>query len=309
MKKYDILIKLKFTLISNYIIGKNYQKLMRCWEEKIKITLKDLEYKSPNNIKEVEVFHKKDLAEHYLQKFVSYSELLDDTNILIIKKNHSVKLICGNITVGAVIRNAAKASVLKHFGAKMKVTVDAHYPLNRGGEHRSTGTMAAHGYRPNRTKTPSFKYKYNENLSFNTEEIYDNDGNTLAKWLFENSKYHLSFATSSYEDFKNQVKLNDDEPIGAVFCTKNYEAEGHIDKDRSKYAIGYVYEEGTVEEGYFFYPEYGVAIEMASNSIWCWLPKSVHGTTKLNLSKGGTRYTAVISLTEKTAKSIEKKSR
>ena len=280
---------------------------MRCWGEKIKITLKDLEYKSPKNIKEVKVFHKKDLAEHYLKKFVSCSELLNDTNILIIKKNHSVKLICDDITVGAVIRNAAKASVLKHFGAKMKVTADAHYALNRGDEHRSTGKMAAHGYRANRTKTPSFKYKYNEKLSFNTEEIYDNDGNTLAKWLFESSKYHLSFATSSYENFKNQVKLNDDEPIGAVFCTKNYEAEGHIDEDRSKYAIGYVYEEGTVEEGYFFYPEYGVAIEMTSNSIWCWLPKSVHGTAKLNLSKGGTRYTAVISLTEKTAKSIEKR--
>uniref|UniRef100_U9TUM3 Uncharacterized protein n=1 Tax=Rhizophagus irregularis (strain DAOM 181602 / DAOM 197198 / MUCL 43194) TaxID=747089 RepID=U9TUM3_RHIID len=29
----------------------------------------------------------------------------------------------------------------------------------------------------------------------------------------------------------------------------------------------------------FFYPdEYGIAIELASNSIWCWLTKAVHGT-------------------------------
>ena len=48
---------------------------------------------------------------------------------------------------------------------------------------------------------------------------------------------------------------------------------------------------------------------MTSNSIWCWLPQSVHGTATLNLSKGGARYTAVISLTEKTANSIEKRSR
>gem|GEM_PF-4319830 len=252
------------------------------------------------------MFCRKDLARHYLQKFVCCSDLLDDKNILIIGKNHSVKLICNNEPVGAVIRNAAKKSVLKHFGAKMKLTVKAHYALNRGNEHRSFGKMAGHGYRENRTKVPSFKYDYNENLSSNTKKIYDNDGNTLAKWLLENSKCHLPFATLSYEEFKDHAKLKEDEPIGAIFCTKNYEAAGHTDDDRSKYAIGYVYEEGTVEEGYFFYPEYGVAIEMTSNSIWCWLSQSVHGTAKLNLSKGGNRYTAVISLTEKTAKSIEK---
>ena len=37
-----------------------------------------------------------------------------------------------------------------------------------------------------------------------------------------------------------------------VFCAKNYEAIGHRDKDRSDWAIGYVYEEGIVKEEYFF---------------------------------------------------------
>lgn len=45
---------------------------------------------------------------------------------------------------------------------------------------------------------------------------------------------------------------------------------------------------------------------MTSNSIWCWLTQAVHDTAKLNLSKGGVRYTSAITLTEKTAKAMEK---
>ena len=98
------------------------------------------------------MLYSKDLAEHYLGKFVSCSDLLDDKKILIIEKNRSVKLICNNEPVGAVIRNAAKKSVLEHFGAKIKVTVKAHYALNREKEHLSSGKMAGHDYRENRTK-------------------------------------------------------------------------------------------------------------------------------------------------------------
>ena len=50
---------------------------------------------------------------------------------------------------------------------------------------------------------------------------------------------------------------------------------------------------------FFFYPKYGIAIEMSSNSIWCWLTQAVHGTSKLDLSEDGIRYTATITLTEK----------
>ena len=45
---------------------------------------------------------------------------------------------------------------------------------------------------------------------------------------------------------------------------------------------------------------------MTSNSIWCWLTKAVHGTARLN-AELGTQYTAVITLTENTAKSIKKR--
>ena len=50
------------------------------------------------------------------------------------------------------------------------------------------------------------------------------------------------------------MELNDDNLIGAVFCTKNYKAAGHIDNNQLEYAIGYIYKEGTVdyEERHFF---------------------------------------------------------
>jgi hypothetical protein len=42
-----------------------------------------------------------------------------------------------------------------------------------------------------------------------------------------------------------------------------------------------------------------VTIELTSTSILCWL-------TKAKLSKDGTRYTTVLTLTKKTVKAIEK---
>jgi hypothetical protein len=193
--------------------------------------------------------------------------------------------MCDNKPVRAIIRDVASKDVHNHFGTKMKITIEAHYPLNRGKEHTSSGTMVGYGSRSNRTSIPSYNYfRKEKDLGPNAQRILDVNENTLAEWLFENGKRYLPFATLSYEEFKDQVKLNDDELIGAIFCTKNYEAIGHVDKDRSDYAIGYVYEEGIVKEGHFFYPEYGIAIEMTSNSIWYWKSKAIHGTTRLNTS-------------------------
>jgi hypothetical protein len=167
--------------------------------------------------------------------------------------------------------------------------------------------MAASGIRKNPMDsfTGSYAYK-NKVLKPEEQKIIDNDGKTLAKWLYEYGKEYLQFATLSYDEFKEKVNLENDKIIGAVFCAENYEAIEHIDKDRSEFAVGYVYEKGIVEDGYFFYPEYGMAIELTSNTLWCWLTKAVHGTSKLKLSEDGVRYTAAITLTEKTAKAIEK---
>jgi hypothetical protein len=165
--------------------------------------------------------------------------------------------------------------------------------------------MVGDGYRSNRLDSNYDTYVYKTS---NPEEqkILCQNGITLANWLLEFGKQHLKWSIASYEEFKNQVGLDDNDIIGAVFCAENYEAIGHKDNDRSKYAVGYVYEEGIVIEGFFFYPEFGIAIEMSLNSIWCWLTQAVHGTSKLDLSEGGTRYTAAITLSERTAKAIER---
>jgi hypothetical protein len=305
-------IKDPISSFARYIQNSEKDKnLLEIWNQRIKITPHDLKHNADIILPEISVTHRPDLAKKYLNKFVSCSEqhdhinLLNDTEIKIIKKNKSVILIHNDKPVGAIIRDAALKHVKDHFGAKIKTMIAGHPVLNRGKSHRSNGPLVAHGTRPNRLNSGLGSYVYKVS---NPEEqkILDNNGSTLAWWLFEYGKCHLPWTTISYEEFKNQVNLDEGEIIGAVFCAKNYEAVGHIDNDRSEVAVGYVYEEGIVKEGYFFYPEYGVAIEMTSNSIWCWLPQAVHGTAKLDLSEGGTRYTAAITLTERTAKAIER---
>src|SRR6266498_360349 len=116
----------------------------------------------------------------------------------------------------------------------------------------------------------------------------------------------MPWITKSYEDFKKAVLLDNNEIIRALFCSKNYMAMGHYDDDRSEWTLGFVYKEEVVKKGIFFYSDYSVAIEMSSNSIWYWKTNAVHGIARLNLSERGTRYTVAISLTERTAKSIER---
>ncbi|CAB5359784.1 unnamed protein product [Rhizophagus irregularis] len=235
---------------------------------------------------EEEVNHRPDLAKKYLGKWVSCSEsdnnsinLLEDLEIKIIDKNKSVILKCNGEAVGAVICDAAIKKLSEHFGIKIKSIIEGHPIIKRANSHASLGKMVGDGFRANRLKTGYDKYVY-KTSNPEQQKILCENGITLAKWI------------------------SDDEIIGAVFCTENYEAIGHKDNDRSKYAVGY--EEGTVKDGFFFYPEYGIAIEMSSNSIWCWLTQAVHGTSKLDLNDGGTRYTAAITLSERTAKAIEK---
>jgi uncharacterized protein YlbG (UPF0298 family) len=287
-------------------------KIIESWDNRIKISNESLIFtKDKNFIKNVNVSCRPDLADKYLGRFVSCDEekqinILKDEQIRIIDKNKSVILYCNGAEIGAVIRDAAPNNVLKHFGVKIKSTIEAHPKIKRGKSHAADGIMVGHGTRPDYLNKHPGPYVYKEKaLDPEEQRIFDDDGDTLAKWLYDYGKNYLPFTTLSYDEFKEKVKLSEDEVIGAVFCTKNYQAIGHKDNDRSDFAVGYVYDEGIVKEGYFFYPEYGIAIELVSNSIWCWLTKAVHGTAKLDLSEGGTRYTAVITLTEKTAKAIE----
>lgn len=306
------ILKDPLTTFSRYLSTTENKDLNEIWQERIKITPKQLIHKAGRVMKE-DVNHCPDLAEKYLKKMGScsdsdsdyYINLLKDLKIKIIEKNKSVILMHNGNAVGAVIRDAAKKNVSNHFGEKIKSIVEGHPILRRGDSHKSSGKLVGEGFRPNRLDSGYDKYVCKTSNPEEQKILCDN-GITLAKWLLEFGRDHLHWATVSYDEFKNQVGLDDNEIIGAVFCAENYEAVGHRDNDRSKYAIGYVYEEGIVGEGFFFYPEFGVAIEMSSNSIWCWLSHAVHGTSKLDLSKDGIRYTAAISLTERTARVIER---
>src|SRR5439155_13139998 len=143
------------SVFSNYIHNDsnkiNTTKLVQNWNNRIKISSNELTYKAKKAMKEVKVIYNEDLAKYYRGKFVNSSDLLRDRNIKIIKKNQSVILICDHNSVGAVIRNAALKSVSNHFDAKIKVTVEAHHPLNRENEHASSGVMIGHGFRENHT--------------------------------------------------------------------------------------------------------------------------------------------------------------
>ncbi|CAB5384662.1 unnamed protein product [Rhizophagus irregularis] len=313
LKENGIKNKDPLSTFSRHLINTKNEYLLDIWKERVKITPKDLKHKGDmeTSMLDVEVDYCPDLANKYLGKRVScfdsgdHINLLKDLEIKIIGKNKSVILKYNGKAVGAVIRDAAIKKLSNHFGIKIKSIIEGHPIIKRGKAHASFGKMVGDGFRPNRLNSGYDKYVYKTS---NPEEqkILCENGITLAKWLFEFGKQHLHWSVDSYEKFKNQSELDDNEIIGAVFCTENYEAIGHIDNDRSEYAVGYVYEEGIVKDGFFFYPEYGIAIEMSSNSIWCWLTKAVHGTSKLDLSDGGTRYTAALTLSEKTAKAIER---
>ena len=303
---YFLYFKSSIRSFSSYV--RNHQKdidLLDSYVNKYKLAPADLAFRN-RNLNDYRVFYNEQLENDYVKKLVTSKSDLDGDGIRIIGENESVVLKDeDDRIVGAVIRQATSQNATKHFGAKIKVTVESHYPLRRGPEHASAaGIMAGHGSRANRTNPPTDTYAYKEDLDPHEQRVYDTDGNTLAKWLFEYGKHYLPYTTVSYEEFRDNLNLEEDDIIGAVFCTKNYEAVGHRDKDRSEWAIGFVYEDGPVNDGYFFYPGYGVAIKLTSNSIWCWLPQAVHGTSKLDTELGN-RYTAVLTLSEKTATAIE----
>src|SRR6266498_1368267 len=178
---------------------------------------------------------------------------------------------------------------------------------HRGKAYTGKDTLARHRKRKEFLDFHLGLYVYNNNskLNLKAKKIFDSNRDLLAKWLYDNARRDMSWITKSYEDFKKVVSLGDNKIIGVLFYSKNYMAMEYRDNDRSKWALGFVYEEGVVKEGIFFYPDYGVAIEMSSNSIWYWKTNAVYGTARLNLSEGETRYTAAISLIERTAKSIE----
>ena len=288
--------------------NKKYKDILVDYQHSYKVTTKQLETVLQKTYKIISVEHRLDLANKYLNIFVTCSDIENNNDNVwkIIDKNQSIIMKCNDICVGAIIRDIAKQEVANYFGNKMMMTVKVHNKLRRGISHADSGKLVGHGLHADRIDPKhSISYVYSEsNLDPHKKKIYDQDGNSFGKWLYQNAHNYLPWTMKSYEDFKEKVKLDDDELIGAVFCAKNYEAVGHRDNDRSEWAVGFCYDTEPIGKGYFIYPEYGIAIEMTSNALWCWKPQFVHGTARLDLN-GGTRYTSAITLTERTASAIE----
>src|SRR5207302_2717133 len=150
--------------------------LLDSYENKYKLAPADLAFKN-RNLKDFRVFYNEQLENDYVKKLVTSKSDLDGDGIRIIGENESVVLKDeDDCIVGAVIRQATSQNVTKHFGAKIKVTIESHYPLKRGPEHASAaGIMAGHGPRANITPIPTDSYSYNKHLDPHTQRIFDTD--------------------------------------------------------------------------------------------------------------------------------------
>jgi hypothetical protein len=140
-----------------------------------------------------------ELGKKYKGQFVSCSEQEDHLNILkddkikIINKNLSVCFVDENgQKVGAVIRNAATQNVAEHFEIKIKIMVNAHSPITRGVTHKSEGIIVGQGFRRNPENSFPGEYVYKKKArSPEKQRIYDEGGNSLAKWLYDNGRKYF----------------------------------------------------------------------------------------------------------------------
>ncbi len=257
----------------------SYRILLEDWNGRIKVKISELNEIKEKNAFIVNVDFYPELGEKYKGKFISAlasaltslsNDNINPSDLLVISQNKSAIFMCEDSIVGGVLRQVTSNKVANYYSSKTKTTVKAHLKIKRGKAHAGEGTLVRHGKRKEFLGSHSGSYVYNNNSKLNPEakKIFDSNGDSLAKWLYDNARRDMPWITKSYEDFKKAVSLGDNEIIGALFCSKNYMAMGHRDDDRSEWALGFVYEEGVVKEGIFFYPDYGVAIEMSSNSIW-----------------------------------------
>src|SRR5205814_6755920 len=111
---------------------RNYHKdsdLLNSYKNKYKLAPADLAFKN-RDLKDFRVFYNEQLENDYVKKLVSSKSDLDGNGIRIIGENESVVLKDeDDRIVGAVIRQATSQNAIKHFEAKIKVTIELHYWL------------------------------------------------------------------------------------------------------------------------------------------------------------------------------------
>jgi len=185
--KIFVYLKDPISICARHLIETKDEYLLEIWQERIKITKKQLKHKGDMETLKENVNHCPDLAKKYLKQMVSCSSsdicinLLKDLEIKIIRKTQSVILMCDDNAVGAVIHNAATKNVSNHFGVKIKSIVEGHPILKREDSHASSGKMVGEGYRPNRLDSGYDKYVYKPSTNPENQKILCDNGITLAK--------------------------------------------------------------------------------------------------------------------------------
>ena len=185
--------------LNNRKCQESYRILLKDWNGHIKVKIFEL-----NKIKEKSTFIVNvnfclELGEKYEGKFVSASvsastslsnDDINPSDLLVISQNKSAIFMCGDSIVGGVLRQVTSNKVANYYGSKTKTTVEAHPKIKRGKAHAGEGTLVGHRKRKEFLGSHSGLYVYNNNNKLNLEakKIFDSNGDSLAKWLYDNVK-------------------------------------------------------------------------------------------------------------------------
>jgi len=180
--------------------------------------------------------------------------------------------------------------------------------IMRGEACKHEGKMRAVGDRVDKGTGLLGKYAQKSDLSVEAKRVAVLNGDWLLKFIFSLAKYIMPEAMEDYEDFTEKFNHDPDNPAGALFITHNYQASAHVDNDRTEFAIGYVMQNQTGLEGDFFYPSFGFRTPLTHNCLWGWRTQEIHGTARMKEEKGS-RFTCVLTLSERTARGFERKAK
>src|SRR6266542_1644975 len=223
----------------------SYRILLEDWNGCIKVKISEL-----NEIKEksafiVNVDFHPELGEKYEGKFVSASvsastslsnDDINPSDLLVISQNKSAIFMYRDLIIEGVLKQVTSNKVANYYGLKIKTIVEAYLKIKQGKAYAGEDTLVRHKKRKEFLSSHSGSYVYNNNskLNLKAKKIFDSNGNSLTKWLYDNVRRDISWITKSYEDFKKAVSLGDNKIIGALFCSKNYMVMRYHDDDRSE---------------------------------------------------------------------------
>ncbi len=113
---------------------------------------------------------------------------INPSDLLVISQNKSAIFMCGDSIVGGVLRQVTLNKVANYYGSKTKTIVKAHSKIKRDKAHAGENTFV--GYKKRKEFLDSYlgSYIYNNNSKLNpkAKKIFDSNGDSLAKWLYNN---------------------------------------------------------------------------------------------------------------------------